>query len=56
MDLRKEMHRRIARAKARGDDRAVTMLEDRLEQLERPVSAELLFQSVPIVNRKNDDG
>ena len=56
MDLKAEMERRIARAKTLGNTRLQTMLGDRLEQLERPVSAESLFQSAPIVNRDDDDG
>ena len=54
MDLKADMERWIAQAQARGDDHLVRMLEDRLEQLERPVSAEALFRSAPISNRRGE--
>ena len=54
MDLKAEMERWIAQAKARGDEDLVRMLDDRLEQLERPVSAEALLRSAPISNRRGE--
>ena len=56
MDIKANMLERIARAKFLGNVTLQKMLEERLEQLERPVSAQPLFQSAPIVNRKNDHG
>jgi len=55
MDLKANMERRIARAKALGKPRLQKMLEEQLESLENPQSAQSLFMSAPIANRKNDD-
>jgi hypothetical protein len=53
MDLRKEMQRLIAGAKANGNDRQVQMLQDRLDQLENPQSAQALFMSAPVSNKRD---
>ena len=52
MDIKADLLERIADAKRDGDDDLVEMLEYRLDQLERPVSAEALFLSSPISNRR----
>ena len=53
MDIKATMLKRTARAKAPGGEVLVRMLENRLEQLEQPVSAEALFRSAPISNRSD---
>ena len=52
MDIKANLLARIADAKRRGDDNLVQMLEYRLEQLEKPLSAQELFMSAPISNRR----
>jgi hypothetical protein len=53
MDLRKEMARAIARAKKEGNKTLLQMLEAQLESLENPQSAQTLFMSAPVSNRRD---
>jgi len=53
MDLRKFILEQIAAAKREDDEVSLQLLQALFNQLENPVSAQSLFMSAPIVNRKS---
>jgi hypothetical protein len=53
MDIKANMQRQIARAKKMGNKVSQKMLEERLEQLENPQSAQALFMGAPISNQRD---
>jgi hypothetical protein len=53
MDLRQNMLEGLAQAKRDNQPRLVSMLEAQLERMDNPVSAESLYRTGPMVNRRD---